>query len=311
MRYIPNLIPHKSRVLEDYFKASPYHPKKKNTFLEIISWLFGIMFLLNALVRINHPVLSIILGILGFILIPPGHIWIEKKLRFRFTTKIKAFAGIALFIIAIPLTNHYNEIDRINNEKIQLLAQKEEAKKKAEQIAERKRKDSLDFYLTRSRLALKKNLVIQGDAALDQAAQFTFTEEDRKILEDERINIAALKTRQLITAGKYKQALITLDDLLAKSPGNGNLLYSRALCYSKTGRITDAVTDCKKALELGNEQANKLHEKINPIKKRVAYYVTRCCDGTTSSATGRGACSHHGGVCDWNDPVYEEYRKYE
>jgi hypothetical protein len=24
-----------------------------------------------------------------------------------------------------------------------------------------------------------------------------------------------------------------------------------------------------------------------------------CCDGTRSSATGKGACSHHGGVCQW------------
>jgi len=24
---------------------------------------------------------------------------------------------------------------------------------------------------------------------------------------------------------------------------------------------------------------------------------TKCCDGTTSSSTGRGTCSHHGGVC--------------
>jgi len=25
--------------------------------------------------------------------------------------------------------------------------------------------------------------------------------------------------------------------------------------------------------------------------------VTQCCDGTTSSSTGQGTCSHHGGVC--------------
>jgi hypothetical protein len=25
----------------------------------------------------------------------------------------------------------------------------------------------------------------------------------------------------------------------------------------------------------------------------------RCCDGTNSKATGRGACSHHGGVKYW------------
>lgn len=24
-----------------------------------------------------------------------------------------------------------------------------------------------------------------------------------------------------------------------------------------------------------------------------------CCDGSHSNATGRGACSHHGGVCQW------------
>ncbi len=34
-----------------------------------------------------------------------------------------------------------------------------------------------------------------------------------------------------------------------------------------------------------------------------------CCDGTTSKATGRGACSHHGGVKYWvyYDDVTKEY----
>src|SRR5690606_41486298 len=103
---------------------------------------------------------------------------------------------------------------------------------------------------------------------------------------------------------------LSLHDALPIS-SNDELLYSRALCYSKSGQTADAVRDCRKAMKLGNKEANKLHEKINPIKKRIAYYVTRCCDGTTSNAKGRGACSHHGGVCNWNEPVYEEYRKYE
>jgi outer membrane protein assembly factor BamD (BamD/ComL family) len=39
-------------------------------------------------------------------------------------------------------------------------------------------------------------------------------------------------------------------------------------------------------------------------KKRYSNYGTTrvgaiCCDGTRSYATGRGACSHHGGVCQW------------
>ena len=41
-------------------------------------------------------------------------------------------------------------------------------------------------------------------------------------------------------------------------------------------------------------------KKINVSK---SYETTRvgaiCCDGTRSYATGRGACSHHGGVCQW------------
>lgn len=31
----------------------------------------------------------------------------------------------------------------------------------------------------------------------------------------------------------------------------------------------------------------------------------RCNDGTYSSATGQGACSHHGGVKEW---LYEEQK---
>jgi hypothetical protein len=35
---------------------------------------------------------------------------------------------------------------------------------------------------------------------------------------------------------------------------------------------------------------------------------TLCKDGTFSPtcATGRGACSHHGGVAQWNAPVYRD-----
>jgi predicted phage tail protein len=38
-------------------------------------------------------------------------------------------------------------------------------------------------------------------------------------------------------------------------------------------------------------------------KKETQLYQVRvgaiCCDGSRSYATGRGACSHHGGVCKW------------
>lgn len=89
-----------------------------------------------------------------------------------------------------------------------------------------------------------------------------------------------------------------------------NTYYQRALCYEKMHLRQLAVDDLKEAIKLGNKDANELHEKINPELKRISEYVTRCCDGSTSNATGRGACSRHGGVCNWNEPVYETYRKY-
>ncbi len=38
---------------------------------------------------------------------------------------------------------------------------------------------------------------------------------------------------------------------IANNPGNSDLLYNRAMCYSKTGRTAEAVLDCKKAMEIG------------------------------------------------------------
>jgi hypothetical protein len=38
----------------------------------------------------------------------------------------------------------------------------------------------------------------------------------------------------------------------------------------------------------------------NILAKGDVYRVgAKCCDGTNSKATGRGACSHHGGVKYW------------
>lgn len=112
---------------------------------------------------------------------------------------------------------------------------------------------------------------------------------------------------------KAQDYALAVDDysvLLDRSINRSENLYNRAVCYQKQQKIQLAVDDLKEAIELGNEDAEKLHEKINPERKRIAYYVTRCWDGSTSNASGRGACSHHGGVKNWNEPVYETYRKY-
>lgn len=64
----------------------------------------------------------------------------------------------------------------------------------------------------------------------------------------------------------------------------------------------------------------KYHEEMpakEHIEKKVKYknvivgYCTKCKDGTRSPScsTGKGTCSHHGGVLQWNAPVYER-KKY-
>lgn len=108
--------------------------------------------------------------------------------------------------------------------------------------------------------------------------------------------------------GHYGEAIAALDNISNTSP---EAHFLKAKCLIKTGPAASALTDLKIASESGIPEAGKLYNKVNPIIRKLSGYITRCCDGSISYARGRGACSHHGGVCDWNEPVYEEYRKYE
>ena len=311
MKYVPNLIPQNSKILPHYFKGNIYVATKKNLIQDIVFWTFGIFFFIVAFVFIKHPIMSLIFGFIGFILIPLGHQLLERKLRFNLTPKIKAFVVSVLFSSSLPLVSHYNTVDqKIAYE--QKLADEKEAKEKA--IAsqkEQQRKDSLAFYINEAQHLAKRNKLDEANKLLQYAMVFASLQTDKEQLENEQIGIATIKTLNLVKAGKYKTALPQISHLLSSAPSNSELIYNRAICYSKTGNIQEAVNDLKSLIQLGNSEAEKLHEKINPIRKRVAYYVTRCWDGSTSNSSGRGACSHHGGVKNWNEPVYEKYRKYE
>lgn len=311
MRYVPDLISDSAKVLPDYFKGAIYHAAKKNKVRDNVLWVIGVFFFIGALVSIKHPVMTVIFGLIGFILIPPGHRYIERKLKFRLTTKIKTIATAALFIFSLPLTGYYANIDEKAAYE-QKLADEKTAKEKA--IADQKeqqRKDSLAYYIEKGNRFANQHKLEEANRQLYYAKAFALLPADNAQIEKEKISIATIKTFALVKAGKYRAALPEINNLLRTDPSNAELLYNRAVCYSKTGNLQDAVNDLKPLLQAGNANAEKLHDKINPIRRRIIDHETLCCDGTTSSATGRGACSHHGGVCDWNHPVYEESRKYE
>jgi tetratricopeptide (TPR) repeat protein len=310
MRYVPDLIPNNSKVLKDYFKGNPYTTNEQTPLITALGWIFGSIFIIVAIAFILHPLMTLILGLLGSVLIPPINQWLEQKLRFKFTTKIKAVFCAVLFIISIPLKSHYNKIDTQIAYQLDLKTKEEQKVKAENEKKEQIRKDSLDYYILASNKFTKEHKTDDALKQLTYAASFATIQSDKERITKEQINISSIKTFDLVKAGKYQKAIPELNNLIAQDVTNSDLLYNRAICYSKTGKIQEAVNDCKAAIQLSNKDAEKLHDKINPIKKRVSYYITRCCDGGTSNAKGRGACSGHGGVCNWNEPVYEEYRKY-
>lgn len=238
------------------------------------------------------------------------------------TPKPKALFAGGLLLIAFPLLGNYVSAD----EKMALQQGLLDAKHAKEQavidqqnevqrvIAVQKAKqqrDSLNYYLEAAQKLQKAHKSDAVEKTLALALALAATPEDRADVERTRSDFNTQNTFALIKEEKYSAALPGIELLIAQRGSTPELLYNRALCYSKTGKEEQAVTDCKAAMQSGNKEAERLYEKINPIRRTVSYYVTRCCDGSTSNATGRGACSHHGGVCNWNEPVYEESRKYE
>lgn len=166
----------------------------------------------------------------------------------------------------------------------------------AERVADLSRHTSI------AKALYDKNHISNAIKHLDSSLTIANAQEDTSIF--------GLKAACYYKLKKYDEAVAIHTQLLELGVSSAKHYYERARCYDRLGKRQEAVNDLKNAVSLGNPKAEALHDQINPIKREIAYYVTRCCDGSTSSAKGRGACSHHGGVCNWNDPVYREYRKY-
>jgi len=311
MNYVPDLIPKDKKVLPHYFKPStPTSNKDEKSPKKILSIIGSCLAFLVALGNIDHPLLFLLLLVIGLTLLPKGHQWLEQQFQFRFTAKIKSVFIGGLLLTSLPLFSYYGEMDRKEAQRRRQRAKEREAEKKLADQKEQARKDSVRLYLGVVDSLTQASKPEAALATLAALSQFSPTPEETIAIDKAKNAVFFQRTLASVKSGDYKKALPELSILLQADPNNPELLYNRALCYSKTGQLPAAVADLKRAIELGSEKAEALHEKINPLRKRIAYYVTRCWDGTTSSATGRGACSHHGGVKNWNDPVYEEYRKY-
>ncbi|PLK46179.1 hypothetical protein [Emticicia sp. TH156] len=300
-KYIPNLISKEYKILPDYFKESSL--EKKSNPLDVFKSALAIIFFFFSFVTIAiHFIFSLLLFLIGFIILPWGSSFLEKKVRFDFTTslKLKVIGFISIFTIFTG-DQFFDTIAEINerNRKVEL---KSIAEQQAINKTERLRKDSLGFYISYAHLYQKQKKYKKAINQLVNAQKFARNSE---------IDLIYIGLAEAYFEDKnFKKANENYDKL---SNTNSEIYYKKGICNNKIGNIRIALANFKRASELGSENADKEYNKLNPMIKYVVDYRTLCCDGTfsPSNAKGRGACSHHGGVCNWNSPVYETRRKYE
>lgn len=309
MSYVPNLLPESSRVDLglNYDDPGKNFRKKKSSYWLAFSYLSASVAGIGSVATIfTRPGQGIILLCLALLLLPPVHFMLERKLRFRFTWIIKSFLCILLLFSVLGVSVAYDK-----KEKQQAILEKSE-KEKQDAINEKSRTeaakrekirtDSLGLYLSKADNELGKHKYTEGITFLDKALNFATAKEEDSIRQK--------RADSYYKAGKYTAATEEYTHLVLEDYRQPQNLYQRALCYHQLKRKAEAVADLKNAIKLGNKDAEELHNKLNPIKRRITGYVTRCCDGSISSSAGSGTCSHHGGVCDWKEPQYEEYREY-
>lgn len=313
MRYVNGLIPDEYKVRRDYFKSYPESSRPFNVKAKIISRFVACLFFLFALAHLMHPPLCLLAIALGTGLLPSVHRWLERRGQFDFTPTIKRTLYAIMLLPVGLMTNYYSKADaKLAHER---LLQRQEVKRQAAiaAVKDSLRRDSLHLNLSLLKHQQEKGSIsdLEVQSALDRLDSLAIRPEEKKDIADTKFIIAKNNALKLVKAGKYRSAVDALTSLLVESPNDATLLYNRALCYDKIGAPESAVQDLWSAMKAGSTMAEKYHNRINPVRKRIIGYVTRCCDGTTSSARGRGACSWHGGVCNWNEPEYETYRKYQ
>lgn len=292
-------------------------PSKPSRLRIVYSYFAAIFAFLFGLLTIPYPLVSIFFAALGMLQLPQGRLFLERKLRINLSGRRRMISSAILLSGGFLAMGYYGkDMPQHRSVAIDEVSQKApvfDASTTHPGVAEpAPRADSFEFFLDREQELVGQKHLDAAQATLLDAERFaTTTERFGKLLVMRR-EIRSKAVVALVSKQKYRDALAGLDSLVESEPANDDLRVARALCYSKTGQMEAAVQDLQIAITNGSAEAVRMHEKINPMRRHVVDYLTRCCDGSLSptNAKGRGACSHHGGVCDWNEPLYEEYRKY-
>lgn len=246
--------------------------------------------------------------------------WIQSKMKVVFSKKFILLTMLVLFVMSVVSMGICMKIDSVKQAEVAELAKQQHQKEVAERLEqerlakeqERLRQDSLSFHIAAAERLVKGKKQREAIEEYKKAAEFA------------DVAIAAslfYKIANMHFANKqYEEALSYYQKSMA---GRNSLLkdsldYNLAVCYANTGNVAAAVNALKYTTR--TSRVETLFNKLNPVKirysyvekpvekKKVAYRTILCRDGSTShSSSRRGTCSRHGGVSDWEHPVYETY----
>lgn len=93
----------------------------------------------------------------------------------------------------------------------------------------------------------------------------------------------------------YRKAVKHYETCSKAGKSSAELELNLANSYMKLKKRKAALPHFQLAAEKGSRTACETYREMTATTR----YTTSsaCCDGTSSSSTGRGTCSHHGGVC--------------
>ena len=304
MPYLPDLIPKDHKVISEYFHKQPAGRMKPKA--PVSSIFLGLGFLLTALYFIRYIGFATLFGLLALSCTNGGKHWLEKAGRFNLTGIARTAIYSLVILVSIPVYLAYAHQDEADAAE-RLAAHVRAARFTADSLV---KDSSRKLALYRVLATADQAQPDHGLKLLGQADSLVKTAVEKDSLRAVDMHLRLQLVRQALERRDYQGSLAVVQQLLVNDRTKPELWFYRARCYIGLDSMQLAVNDLDSAKALNYKPANQLFEKVNPLKKNIIGYCTLCNDGSTSSATGRGACSWHGGVAEWNHPIYETSRKY-
>lgn len=317
--YVENFVNPRYYVYLDFDKLMSCTESEKKSISIPRTMLAIVMFVTMIVCIVHHWWIALTFSaLLAFFSFPKTSCWLQNAMKVEFPNM---FFWIVSFFLLVALVGsigmHKYEDDMKLAKAVALAEQQRQAeiaeKLEKERVAkekEQQRLDSLSYHLNLAQLKLDERKKMDALKEFELALPFTDSESKSTI---------SYKIAEILFANKKYEEALRYYWYVKNDPARLDTLnYNRAICFVQTGDIASAVSELRQSI--WSKRGEILFNKINPVKtrvryvdnpvkkKRVAYHIILCGDGSTShSSSRRGTCSRHGGVADWSHPIYETY----